>query len=361
MVASPFGGSLDTGCDSNYLRRPDGGVELLGRGSLGEVPGALPSWITAGATHVIFAITGITNCGAPIQLEPNAPPDGISAVYDRTPGGPTHVVSLLPGDVTPTESAGYTGASTDGSVVLFAFPGADPKSLYARIGNASTVRIAESGWTFAGISEKGDRVLYLQGGDVFACDLGAAGCAGPARALRPRSRPRTTSRSSTSPLTARTSIPHDDRRQAVCLGRLEHHLDRHARPRRRQRTAVNLTNWVPAGAGHENAALDPSTHDARRLGDRVRVPHARLTAYENAAHSEVYRYDTQAPPGKRLACVSCNPTRAHGGFRRPPAEPGGQRPDRDRPDPGRHRGGEPHRRRRDGLLPERRTPRPRGR
>ncbi len=134
---SPFGGSLDTGCDSNYLRRPDGGVELLGRGSLGEVPGALPSWITAGATHVIFATRASpTAVSDPARAQRPAGRD--CAVYDRTPGGPTHVVSLLPGDVTPTESAGYTGASTDGSVVLFAFPGADPKSLYARIDNAST-------------------------------------------------------------------------------------------------------------------------------------------------------------------------------------------------------------------------------
>jgi hypothetical protein len=154
------GGSLDPGHGADYLRKPDGSFELIGRGSLGDDPHAEGRWITAGATHVVFT----TEAGISVQLEPQAPPAGIEAIYDRTPGGPTHVVSLLPGDVTPGANAHYLGTAEDGSAVVFAVAG----TMYERRDNSSTLEVAPGNPGFAGISSSGDTVFYTQAGNVFA-------------------------------------------------------------------------------------------------------------------------------------------------------------------------------------------------
>jgi hypothetical protein len=59
----------------------------------------------------------------------------------------------------------------------------------------------------------------------------------------------------------------------------------------------------PSG-GQRSSRLNPS--GAVLLFSSV----ARLTTYENLGHVEFYRYDSSAASGKRLTCVTCNPTGA---------------------------------------------------
>ena len=108
-----------------------------------------------------------------MQLEPDAPPTGTPAIYDRTEGA-THVISLLPGDVTPGagEKAVYLGASRDGQGVAFTLEGSgSEEALYLRYADRQTYEIGE-GVTFAGIAEGGARIFYVEGGNLFAFEAG---------------------------------------------------------------------------------------------------------------------------------------------------------------------------------------------
>jgi hypothetical protein len=126
---------------ARYLHMPDGSFELLGHGSLADDPLALGNWITAGGSDVIFT--------SQVQLEPDAPPSGTQAVYDRTPSG-LRVVSMLPGGATPASSASFQGVSADGSVVLFSIGDLNGNApavyapLYARRDNTTTEIVARN-------------------------------------------------------------------------------------------------------------------------------------------------------------------------------------------------------------------------
>jgi hypothetical protein len=147
------------------IRYPDGHSELVGRGSLGEDPAVDGNLITEGADHIVFTTKG------GVQLEPNAPLAGTEAVYDRPAEGPTHVVSLLPGDETPKagEDASYLGASEEGDGIAFKIGG----SIYLRLHNEETFKVVGPGTTFAAVADEGKRVFYLEGGDLFAFDAEA--------------------------------------------------------------------------------------------------------------------------------------------------------------------------------------------
>jgi hypothetical protein len=140
--------------ENNYLRAPDGSFELIGQGSLGVDPAAQARWITPDAGHVIFDnAPPSSSSGAKVQLEPDAPPTGTAALYDRTPGGPTHVVSLLPDSACATppctpaagQNAIYLGSSTDGAAVAFEInAGNDAYApTYVRLDDATTDLVAE--------------------------------------------------------------------------------------------------------------------------------------------------------------------------------------------------------------------------
>jgi hypothetical protein len=184
FVGELFGGSNGSlGDQKDYLGDPTGHYELTGIGSLGSEPFAQGRYISAGGEHVIFS-TGHNTiesgwCGADElcrisntfvkKLEPEAPASGTGVVYDRSADGPTHVVSLLPGDVTPAdgENAIYQGASADGSTVAFKIDG----TLYVRIDNARTVDIAGGDPKFGGLSADGRYLFYVIGGDVHRVDF----------------------------------------------------------------------------------------------------------------------------------------------------------------------------------------------
>ena len=163
------GGSLVIdGKETQYFRYPDGHSELIGRGSLDSDPRADGKLITEGAAHTIFQTPPITG----VKLEPDAPPTGTAAVYDRTidlatGAEETHTVSLLPGDVTPAagQGAAYEGASKDGEGIAFSIG----SKLYLRVGNETTYEVGE-GVEFAGVAKGGARVFYAEGGDLKALD-----------------------------------------------------------------------------------------------------------------------------------------------------------------------------------------------
>lgn len=159
---APTAGSSTIGAaQAAYLRYPDGTFHLVGEGSIGEDPRAGVVHITSGGGHVVFV--------ADVQLEPGAPEDGVAAIYDRTSDGQLHVVSLPPDGVPSATGAAVEAVAADGSAVAFRLGPGSP--IYLRVDNAETLEVAPSGAAFAGISEDGGRVLYSQGGDLYAFDV----------------------------------------------------------------------------------------------------------------------------------------------------------------------------------------------
>lgn len=297
------------GSFSNYLRRPDGGIEPIGVGSLGTDPHAEGRWISAGGAHVIFA-TGLGFTPA-VKLEPNAPAAGTGAIYDRVPGGATHVVSLLPGEITPSSNAEYLGTPKNGNAVAFEIG----TTIYERIDNARTVEVVE-GATYAGIATDGSRVFYLKGGDIFSFDpvsetsipVGSGGESTVVNVSADGSHVYFVSPQQLD--AAKESTAGADNLYAWSAAGIEFiatvaHVDVTGVPG----VVGGLGLWVsdavsPTQARRTGPANDTSrtTPDGSILVFESTAP---LTGYENEGHREIYRYDAA---DDSLTCVSCDPT-----------------------------------------------------
>jgi hypothetical protein len=177
QIGASGGGTLAPG---NYLFERDGGFSWLGTGSLGHDVNAEGVWMTAGGSHVIFAtadVNAVTSEPA-VQLEPAAPPSPVGAIYDRPVGGPTSVVSLLPGDATPAAPAHYLGNSTDGRTVAFEVNGTTyvrhddttQAVAYAEPGTVLTCRGGELRWLRNGVPIGSTEPSYT----VQPADVGTA-------------------------------------------------------------------------------------------------------------------------------------------------------------------------------------------
>ena len=175
--AGEYWGTLgEGGGEITYLGNPDGSFELAGVGSLGVDPHVRGRYITENGQHIIF-VTGSgpwcseANGCAAVQLEPNAPPAGTAAIYDRSADGPTHVVSLLPNDVPQAsgEDASYQGVSADGTAVAFKVGESLLLRPSQRCGNQGSLLGLEH---LRGHPADGSDLFYVTGGDIFDFSTG---------------------------------------------------------------------------------------------------------------------------------------------------------------------------------------------
>jgi hypothetical protein len=315
-IAGGEGTAVVEGKASHYIRYPDGHAELIGRGLLGVDPTAAGKRITENGTHIIFQTSA--SLGDALQLEPNAPPTGTDAIYDRTPDGKTHVVSLLPGDVTPLagEKAEFEDASTDGAGVAFTIG----DNLYLRLNNEETFDIG-SGVQDAGISEGGKRIFYVENDDLFAFDTETeaeirfteTGDAVPVNVAPDGSR---------AYFISETVIPgsgENPNGEAPVLGQQNLYLSREGKEVRFVGTvtvrdvtgALSALNVLVDGLGlwTEVHGSDPAKDPSRVNADGSVLlfqSRANLTGYDSGGFTQIYRYDSA---DNALDCISCIPTK----------------------------------------------------
>jgi hypothetical protein len=320
----------------DLVMKADGDFELTGRGSLGTEPSVQGRYISEEGKHVIFTTGKLEGqsswckqaAGCPVrQLEPDAPPDGTGAVYDRAVDGPTRVISLLPGDKPQIagEQAFYQGTSRNASSVAFEIGGV----LYARIHNGEpaseeTLEIGAND-TYAGFSNDGQYLFYVTPGadgtihridtesnsDVevnpvgdgtivnisadgshvyFVSEQQLDGSKGTAGL------PNMYVWSGGNPEYITTVAPSDLVRTSGSLEGMP-----------------NLSNWTrlvvaPMGNNSDGLERGPGADSSRTTPDGtvlVFESKAQLTSYDNAGHTEVYRFDDG---DKSLVCASCNPS-----------------------------------------------------
>ena len=311
-------GSEGTLVPGEYLRTP-AGFEPTGEGDLGIDLGAKSRFVSDGGTHVVF--TSKERLEAEVGDE--AAPRGTEAVYDRAAGSShAEVVSTKP-DGSPFgagEDAQYVSASEDGGTIIFRVGG----TLYRRRGG-ETVAIATGSPAFAGVSENGGRVFYAAGsGNKEAplrfCAPAAGACVGEGEAglsqLAAAGVFVAVSADGTHVLffSKEALTPEGEENEAgqhATEGEPNLYLWDGAAPRfvAVLDAADTLNRWTEGLAATGGLGNQP----ARAVPDGSAFAfqsHARLTAYENEGHDEIYRYDPSAPEGRRLLCVSCDPSGA---------------------------------------------------
>lgn len=314
------------GGKTSYVRYPDGRSALVGRGSLGTDPRAVARLISEGGSHIIFE-SGIEPGAPAVRLTADAPPAGTAAIYDRTTDEVTHLISLLPGDITPAagEEAKYLGASADGSAVAFEVAEAGhfgESPLYVRLDDTETLQAAGPGATFAGLSEEGRYAFYTQGGDFYRYDaVGRSGVritqTGDATVVNVPSQGTSAYFVSPSVISGAGQNPRGAKAQAGkenlyrwsgsgtrFVGTV---TERDVEGEFRAGTDASFDGlglWTEAMLGQ--FAKDPSrtTADGTVLLFESR---ADLAGYDPEGHAEVYRYDSSV---ETLQCISCLPTMA---------------------------------------------------
>jgi hypothetical protein len=319
--ASGSGPALVEGKLSIYVRYPDGHSELVGKGTLGIEPEAAGWLISEGGGHIIFSTGARTTGGEPVQLEPEAPVD-TKAVYDRSPDGVNHVISLKPDNspFDPGEDAVYQGASTNGIGVAFEIE--QSHTLYLRYNGEQTFEIGE-GVQYAGISDGGTRVFYVEDGNLKGFDVATQAVivfADTAAEVVPVT---ISADGSTAYFVSKTAIagsgpnPEGDKPksgaqnlyrsregQIIFVGTV---------------TARDVTGTTEGGAkdglGLWLTAVQPVPFGLGQVPARstpdgdvfLFKSRASLTGYDSEGHAEIYIYDSAAG---QLRCLSCNPTGA---------------------------------------------------
>ena len=307
---------------------PQARFELVGCGDLGTDPEAEGSFVSVGGTHVIFT--------SKEQLEAGAPPKGTEAIYDREAGSSeAAVISTKPegGPFEGGEAPEYIASTEDGESVLFKAGGA----LYAHRGGKTT-EVAASPNTFAGVSEDGSRVFYIDksyGGSeltplagLFVCGLGEGPCAGTGTHAPTQIATNayfvnvspdgshvyfTTKEAGNDNLylwekSATSFVAVLDPEDLVGF---RFAADVGGQPG--VNFAESLREWTSAIQGQtgndlgrgRGASETRSTPDGQVM---VFQSHAKLTSYENEGHGEIYRYAPGAPEDQQMLCVSCDPS-----------------------------------------------------
>jgi hypothetical protein len=312
------GSAVIGGVETSYVRYPDGISQLVGRGSLGVDTNAVGEMISQNGSHIIFQ-TESKNDGV-VQLEPEAPPTGTGAVYDRTPNEVTHVVSLLPEDVTPKagEPASYMGASVDGSGIAFSIG----TTLYLRRNDLETLEVAGGAPKFAGVSEDGRYVYYLSGEDLFRFDgqdkttvqvtsshdvapVNISGDGTHVYFVSPTVLTETEGPRHAKAEAGAQNLYAFDGATTAFIGRLtERDVNGEINPYSKK-AYDGLGLWMTQ-VRFQETGLDQS-HVTLAGSVFVFESRANLTGYDPEGHSEIYRYE-QA--GDRLDCLSCDPTLA---------------------------------------------------
>jgi hypothetical protein len=310
------GSAVIGGQITSYVRYPDGHSALVGRGSIATDPRAQGKLISAGGAHILFVSTQESGHTA-VQLEPDAPPNGTQAIYDRTPDEVTHVVSLLPGDETPAagEDATYEGASSDGRDIAFSIK----STLYLRHDDTTTYEVAKEA-TFAGVAEGGGRVFYLKGGNLFAFDVAtqetisfsSSGDVTPVNVAAGGTAAYFVSPSALGGENPNQEEPtksaenlYFSREGAISfVGTVTERDVKGEAGETEQIDGLGL--WISAVELRGAFGKDPSrtTPDGGALLFSSR---AKLGPYNPKGQPEIYRYDAAAPS---LECISCNPTGA---------------------------------------------------
>lgn len=323
-VSSDHSYAFSSQGERDFLTSPDGSFEPTGIGTLGSEPFVQGRFISEGGEHVIFTSgRGLSQSiwcahqGSGCQvlaLEPNAPPTGTGAIYDRAADGVTKVVSLLPGNVPPSagEEAFYQGVSRDGSVIAFKIGGL----LYLRVDNTKTLKVTDEAATFAGISADGSTLYYLSGGtthsgnvhrfDVSSNEDLQVNTSADASIVNVSADGSHAYFISASQLDGSRGV--EGQPNMYVWSGAEPEFVATVSPGDLG-VAPALDNWTSrvVNAGAEGGLEGPGTNFSRATQDGTRFifgSEAQLTGYDNNGHIEIYRYDDET---KGLLCVSCNP------------------------------------------------------